>query len=92
MKTKTIDIIKEKRVVPEEVKERRKEFARLKRLIMAALMDEAKTIPEIAIEINEPVEVVTFNLMTCRKYGQIETGEIDDLDEYFTYKLVKKEN
>ena len=88
---KTIDIIKKKRVVSEQTKERRKEFNRIKKLIMHALKEEAKTIPQIAGEINEPIDVVTFNLMTCRKYGQVETGEIDDLDEYFTYKIAKKE-
>lgn len=88
---KTIDIIKEKRVVSEQAKARRKEFVRIKKLIMKALKEDAKTIPQIAGEINEPIDVVTFNLMTCRKYGQIETGEIDDMDEYFTYKIAKKE-
>jgi len=28
--------------------------------------------------------------MTLRKYGKLETGELDDMDEYFSYKLKPK--
>jgi len=28
--------------------------------------------------------------MTLRKYGDVETGEIDDMDEYYSYKRKKK--
>ena len=79
--------MKEKRTVSEELKEKRKEFARIKKLILKSLEDGPKTIPQIA-ELNDlPPDIVTFNLMTLRKYGEIETGEIDDMDEFFTYKL-----
>ncbi len=54
------------------------------------LKEGEKTIPQIAEEINEPLDMVTYSLMTSRKYGDIETGEIDDMDEYFTYKIAKK--
>jgi len=87
---KTIDIIKEKRTVSEAVKEKRKEFTKIKKLILKALESEPKTIPQIAEEINLPLDIVTFNLMTLRKYNLIETGEIDDMDEFFQYKLKTK--
>ncbi|KPK85408.1 MAG: hypothetical protein AMS27_07335 [Bacteroides sp. SM23_62_1] len=87
---KTIDYIKNKITVSEELKEKRKEFARIKKLILKSLESEPKTIPRIAEENDLPLEVVTFNLMTLRKYGEVETGEIDDMDEYFYYQAVKK--
>ncbi|MFC2101353.1 hypothetical protein ACFLRZ_05940 [Bacteroidota bacterium] len=87
---KTIDIIKEKKTVSENAKEKRKEYAKIKKLILKSLESEPKTIPQIAEEIKLPLDVVTFNLMTLRKYNQIETGEIDDMDEYFQYKLKTK--
>jgi predicted Rossmann fold nucleotide-binding protein DprA/Smf involved in DNA uptake len=87
---KTIDYIKEKRTVSEELKEKRKEFARIKKLILKSLESEPKTIPQIAQENELPLDIVTFNLMTLRKYGDVETGEIDDMDEYYSYKVVKK--
>jgi len=89
-KRKTIDYIKEKRVVPEEVKEKRKEFVRLKKLILKALEAGDKTIPEIADETKLPLPVVTYTLMTLRKFGDVVTGEIDDDDEFFYYKLKTK--
>ncbi len=84
---KTIDYIKKKRTVSEEVKEKRKEFARIKKLILKTLETEPKTIPQIAKETQLPSDVVTFNLMTLRKYGEVIAGDIDDMDEYFFYKL-----
>ena len=87
---KTIDYIKQKRTVSEDVKEKRKEFARIKKLILKALETEPKSIPQIAQATKLPLDVVTYNLMTLRKYGDIETGEIDDMDEYFSYKLIQK--
>ena len=87
---KTIDIIKEKRTVSEEVKKKRKKFADIKKLILNALKEGPKSIPQIAEDTNLSQDIVTYHLMTLRKYGDIETGEIDDMDEYYTYKIAKK--
>ena len=86
---KTIDKIKEKRTVSEEVKTRLKEFNKIKRTILGALKEKPKSIPQIAEETKLPPDLVTFHLMTLMKYGSIETDEIDDMDEYFFYKLTK---
>jgi len=92
MKTsKTIDHIKKIRTVSDETKAKRKEFNRIKKLIVKALEPEPKTIPQLAKEIDLSIDVITFHLMTLRKYGDVETGEIDDMDEYFFYKLKQKE-
>ena len=92
MKTsKTIDHIKKIRTVSDEVKAKRKEFNRIKKLIIKALEPGPKSIPQLAKEIELSIDVITFHLMTLRKYGDIETGEIDDMDEYFSYKLKQKE-
>ena len=89
---KTIDHIKEKRTVSEEVKEKRKEDNRINKLILKALESGPKTIPQIAKETGLEDDIVTYNLMTLRKYGKLETGEIDDMDEFFSYKLKPKQN
>ena len=92
MKTsKTIDHIKKIRTVSDETKAKRKEFNRIKKLIIKALEPEPKTIPQLAKEIDLSIDVITFHLMTLRKYGDVVTGEIDDMDEYFFYKLKQKE-
>lgn len=92
MKTsKTIEHIKKVRTVSEDVKAKRKEFIRKKKLILTALKAGPKSIPQLAEEIDLSIDVITFHLMTLRKYGDVETGEIDDMDEYFSYKLKQKE-
>lgn len=84
---KTIDIIKKTRTVPDEVKEKRKEFVRIKKLIIKSLKEGPKTIPQIAKESSVPAVEITYHLMTLRKYREIITGELDDMDEYFSYEL-----
>ncbi len=36
-----------------------------------------------------PKPEVTYYLMSLVKYGIVAIGEIDDMDEYYSYKLVK---
>ena len=90
VKGKTIDYIKQKRVVSEEVKEKRKEFVKIKKIIINALKEGPKSIPQISKETKLESHVVMYYLMTLRKYGDVETDDIDDMDEYFSYKLTKK--
>ncbi len=90
MMKKTIDVIKEKRTVPDRVKNNIKAFNKLKKLILKSLESGQKTIPEIAKEIESDIDIITYNLMTLMKYGFIEAGELDDDDEYYYYKLKNK--
>jgi len=89
-KTKTIDAIKDKRSVPEALREKRKAYNDVRKKIKKALADAPKTIPQIALETGIPTHIVTYTLMTCRKYGEIEAGEPDDMDEYYYYQLKQK--
>ena len=87
---KTIDVMKEKRKVSQSVKDRIKAFNKLKKKILKSLEDGEKTIPEIAKEMEDDIDVITYNIMTLLKYGFVEAGEIDDDDEYYYYKLKNK--
>lgn len=86
---KTIDIIKQKREASPEVKEKIKAFNKIKKQILKSLETEVKSVPQIAKEIDLPEDVVTYHLMTLQKYGSIEVDDIDDMDEYYLYKLKK---
>lgn len=86
---KTIDIIKKKRTVSDDVKEKMKYFNKIKRQILKSLETSEKTVPQIAEETGLPLDVVTYHLMTLQKYGNIEAGDVDDMDEYYFYKLKK---
>ncbi len=81
--------MKEKRSVPDSVKEKIKTFNRLKKQILAVLESGQKTIPEIVSETGLEVDVVTYNLMTLLKYGHVVVGDLDDDDEYYYYELKK---
>ncbi len=88
---KTIDVMKEKRKVSQDVKDRIKAFNKLKRKILKSLEAGEKTIPEIAKEMEDDTEAITYNLMTLLKYGFVEAGNLDEDDEYYYYKLkIKK--
>jgi len=87
---RTIDIIKEKRTVPDALKSQVKEYNKIKRALLNALKEGPKSIPQIAEACNLTLDVVTFHLMTLRKFGMVETGELDDMDEYFNYQLTEK--
>ena len=86
-KGKTAKYLKEKRPVPKEVTEQLKYFTRTKKSILTALKESDKTVPQLAEELKLPKEEVLFQLMSLLKYGFVETGEIDDMDEYFSYKI-----
>lgn len=86
---KTIDVIKEKREVSTELKARVKETGKIHREILGALKEDEKTIPQIAEEINSDPHLVTYHLMSLVKYGKITASEIDEMDEYYYYKLNK---
>ena len=88
---KTISYMKEKKTVSAEIKENVKEFARIRKAILKALEAGPNSIPGIADITGLPLPVVTYNLMSCRKYGLIEeTNEITD-DDYYLYELKKKD-
>ena len=86
---KTIDEIKKIRIVSEALRAKVKADAKIDRTILKALADDEKTIPQIADEIKLESHIVTYHLMTLLKYGKVEAGEIDDMDEYYYYKLKK---
>ena len=86
-KGKTAKYLKEKHPVPREVTEQLKYFTRIKKSILNALKEGDKTIPQLAEILAIPKDEVVFQLMSLLKYGFVETGEIDDMDEYFYYKI-----
>ena len=86
-KGKTAKYLKEKRPVPKEVTEQLKYYTKTKKLLLNALKEKEKTVPQLAEELKMPKDEVMFQLMSLLKYGFVETGEIDDMDEYFYYKI-----
>jgi hypothetical protein len=86
-KARTVEVIKQKRTVPESVNENRKKFNSFKKAIKEVLRDKAKTIPQIATEIQMPLSETTYYLMAMLKFGDVVADSLDDMDEYYFYKL-----
>lgn len=88
-KGKTYKYLREKREVSEKAKENLKNFTRIKKSILDALREEDLTVDQLTQKMNMPEAEVFYYLMTLVKYGFVQTGAIDDMDEYFSYKLKK---
>ncbi len=73
--------------ITEKSDEKMKELPEVWKSILKTLETEQKNIPQIAKDLNLPLPVVTYNLMTLVKYGYINPGEMDDKDEYYFYNL-----
>jgi hypothetical protein len=84
---KTIDKIKQIRSVSDELKAHVKDTNAINRAITKTLKEGPKTIPQIAEQTDIEMRRVTYHLMTLMKYGKIMADEIDDMDEYYYYKL-----
>lgn len=66
------------------------EFVRIKEAIITALESGPKSIPEVAKTASLPLPVVTYHIMSLKKFGEISVGELDENDEYYFYELPKK--
>lgn len=88
-KTKTINIIKELRTVPDHITEGRKKFVKIRKAMLASLKESAKTIPQLALALELPLPETTWYLMSLQKFGDVTVEGIDDMDEYYIYKLTK---
>ena len=86
---KTAKYLREKQGVPERVTEELKVYNRIKRAITTALKEEELTIAQLSEKLEMDKSEVMYYLMSLVKYGIVAIGEVDDMDEYYTYKLVK---
>ncbi len=87
-KGKTAKYLREKLGgIPEQAKENLKHFNSIKKQMLEALKEEDLTVKQMSEKINMPTDEVMFYLMSLVKYGFVKTGDIDDMDEYYTYKL-----
>jgi predicted transcriptional regulator len=88
-KGKTAKYLREKQGVSQTAKDNLKEFNTIKKAILEALKESDLTIVELSQKLNISKADVVYYLMSLIKYGFVQTGEVDDMDEYFSYKLKK---
>jgi predicted transcriptional regulator len=88
-KGKTAKYLRDQRGVPQETKDKLKEFTRIKKAILDALQERDQTIAQLTQKLDIPKHEVVYSLMSLIKFGFVQTGAVDDMDEYFSYKLKK---
>ena len=88
-KGKTFKYMREKREVSQAAKDNLKKFNRIKKTVLEALQENELTIDQLTKILDMPKDEVVFYVMSLVKYGFVQTGTIDDMDEYFSYKLKK---
>ena len=86
-KGKTAKYLRDKQGVSEQAKNNLKEFNRIKKMLLAALAEKEMTLKELSEATQLPLADVMFNVTSLIKYGEVAVGEIDDMDEYYTYKI-----
>jgi hypothetical protein len=88
-KGKTFRIMREKREVSQQAKDNLKSYNAIKKEICDALKERDMTIDELSQTLRRPKHEIVYYLMSLVKYDFVETGAIDDMDEYFSYKIKK---
>jgi len=89
-KGKTAKYLREKLGgISEQAKENLKVFNGIKKQMLEALAEEDLTVKQMTDKLQMPSEDVVYYLMSLVKYGFVKIGDIDDMDEYYTYKLNK---
>ena len=86
-KGKTFKYLRERREVSQAAKDNLKRFIRIKKSITDALKESDLTIEQLTQKLDMPKHEVVFYLMSLIKYGYVQTGAVDDMDAYFSYKL-----
>jgi DNA-directed RNA polymerase specialized sigma subunit len=88
-KGKTYKYLRERREVSQAAKDHLKHFNTVKKSILEALQERDLTIEQLTQKLNMPKHEVVYYLMSLVKYGFVQTGAVDDMEEYFLYKLKK---
>ena len=57
--------------------------------ILESLKQEQKSISQIAEDTNLSLPVTTYHVMTLVKYGYVNPTEMDEMDEFYFYELIK---
>lgn len=86
-KGKTYKFLRERREVSQTAKDNLKQFIKIKKSITDALKESDLTIEQLTQKLDMPKHEVVFYLMSLVKYGYVQTGAVDDMDAYFSYKL-----
>lgn len=86
-KGNTCKALRDKQGASAKAKEQLKEFNRTKKRILEALKDGELTVAQLSEKLEMSKPDAMYQLLSLVKFGYVATGEIDDMDEYYSYKL-----
>ena len=86
-KSMTVKILRETHKVSDEVKDNLKQFNKDKKSILEALKEGEQTIAQLSKATGMNRAKTLYITMSLAKFGFVAVGKVDDMDEYFTYKL-----
>ncbi len=89
-KSMTVKILRETHKVSDEVKDNLKQINKDKKNILEALKEGEQTIAQLSKATGMDRAKTLYITMSLAKFGFVATGKVDDMDEYFTYKLKTK--
>jgi len=88
-KQDTFRIKRETHQVSQQVKDNLKAYNQMKKKVIKAIGDEELNIPQIAEKLNISKSDTLYYVMSLLKFGVVQAAGIDDMDEYYFYKLKK---
>lgn len=88
-KRDTIKIKRETYKVTQEAKDKLKAYNSIKKKIIEAMGDDEISVPMIAEKLKMNKSEILYYVMSLLKFGMIEVIGIDDMDEYYLYKIKK---
>ena len=79
--------LRKTREVAKEAKDNWKHFVQVRKSILEALKEGDLTTKQLTEKLQMPEHEVVYYVMSLVKFGYVQTGAIDDNEEYFYYKL-----
>jgi Fic family protein len=86
----TCKILREKNGASDKAKNQLKEFNRMKKAILELFQNEELTVKELAEKLQIPEHEAMYQVLSLVKFGYLQTAGIDDMDEYYSYKIKEK--
>ncbi|PLW92207.1 MAG: hypothetical protein C0592_11925 [Marinilabiliales bacterium] len=86
-KKETFKIKRETHTVSQKVKDQLKTFNKIRRTILEAIGEEEMNIPDIAAKIGMSKEDTMYYVMSLVKFNKLQAAGMDDMDEYYYYKI-----
>ena len=88
-KSNTYKLKRESHQVSQQAKDNLKIYSAMKKKIMEAFGDEELTIPQLAEKTGLSRNETLYYAMSLLKFGILENVRLDDMDEFYLYKIRK---